>query len=417
MADTGTARPRTARLVVILGGLVAFGPLSIDMYLPALPQIAGDLGSGPSQIQLTLTACTIGLALGQMIAGPLSDTLGRRRPLLVGIAAYTLTSLLCALAPSAQALIGLRVLQGLGGAAGIVIARAVVRDLYSGAAMARFFSLLMLATGTAPVFAPVLGGQVLRLMSWRGLFVILGVIGLLLLLAAAFGLRETLPAENRRPGSLLATLRVFGSLLADRSFVGYALSGALAFATMFAYISGSSFVLQDVFGMSPQAFSLVFGANSLGIVLVGQLNGWLVGRAEPRRLLVIGLSVIVFGTASLLLAVLTGVGLAGVLPALFVVVSSIGMVFPNTTALALAGRQEVAGSASALLGVLQFLIGGLIAPIVGTAGGGTAVPMAVLMTALGAAAMLVFLTLARGGSGAAASKEEVGASDAAGPQT
>lgn len=384
-----------ARLVLILGALSGFAPLSIDMYLPALPRIAGELRAEPALVQVTLTACMVGLAVGQLVAGPLSDTFGRRRPLLVGLVLYTVSSLLCAVAPSAYALAGLRLVQGLGGAAGIVIARAVVRDLHSGVAMAKFFSLLMLVNGTAPVLAPLFGGQLLRVTSWRGVFVVLGAIGLVLLVAVAVGLPETLPRERRRPGSLRTTLRIFGGLLGDRVFLGYSLSAALAFAAMFAYISGSSFVLQDVFGMSPQLFSLVFAMNSLGIVATGQLNRWLLGRAVPRRLLAIGVSLTACGGILLLIAALTGVGLVGLLPGLFVVASSIGMVFPNATALALAGRPETAGSASALLGVLQFSSGGLAAPLVGSAGTSTAVPMAVVMASLSVAAVAVFAALTR----------------------
>ncbi|MEU5850721.1 Bcr/CflA family multidrug efflux MFS transporter [Saccharopolyspora shandongensis] len=389
-------QPRRVKYVLILGALSAFGPLSIDMYLPAFPTIAGDLQAGPSQVQLSLTACTVGLALGQLVAGPLSDTFGRRRPLLIGLVVFTLASLLCAVAPSAYALAGLRLVQGLGGAAGIVIARAVVRDLYSGVAMARFFSLLMLVNGLAPILAPLIGGQMLRVTSWRGVFLVLGVIGVVLLVATAFGVRETLPGESRRPGSLGSTLRTFGSLLGDRAFVGYSLSAALAFAAMFAYISGSSFVLQDVYGMSPQLFSLVFGVNSLGIVLFGQLNGRLVARVDPSRLLAIGLGVNAVGGVAVALSAAFGLGLPGLLPALFLVASSIGVVFPNATTLALSGHPETAGSASALLGVMQFLAGGLAAPLVGSAGTGTALPMGVVMGALSLSAVVVYLVLTRG---------------------
>ncbi|MGW1678160.1 Bcr/CflA family multidrug efflux MFS transporter [Saccharopolyspora sp. NPDC002376] len=389
------SEPNRTKYVLILGGLSAFGPLSIDMYLPAFPEIAAELGTGASQVQLSLTACTLGLALGQLVAGPLSDTYGRRRPLLVGLVVFTLASLLCAIAPSAYALAGLRLVQGLGGAAGIVIARAVVRDMYSGVAMARFFSLLMLVNGLAPILAPLIGGQLLRVTSWRGVFLALGLIGALLLAATAFGVRETLPAESRRPGNLGETLRTFRALLGDRVFVGYSLSAALAFAAMFAYISGSSFVLQDVFGMSPQTFSLVFGINSLGIILVGQLNARLVDRAEPRRLLAIGLGVNALGGVAVAVSALVGAGLVGLLPALFLVVSSIGMVSPNATALALSGHPETAGSASALLGVMQFSAGALAAPLVGSAGTDTALPMGLVMGALSLAAVLVFVVLAR----------------------
>jgi MFS transporter, DHA1 family, multidrug resistance protein len=390
-------RPRRAQLVFILGALTAFGPLSIDMYLPALPSLSRDFGAGTAQVQLTLSACLLGLALGQTIAGPISDALGRRRPLLVGLSAYALASLLCAVAPSVYALIALRFVQGCAGAAGIVIARAIVRDLHSGKALARFFSLLMLVNGLAPILAPILGGLLLRFTSWRGVFIVLAVIGALLLLAAAFGLRETLAPGSRQVGGIRTTLMTFRQLLANRSFVGYALSCGLAFAAMFAYISGSPFVLQDIYGLSPQLFSVLFGLNALGLVIVGQVNGRLVGRVPPTRLLAAGLLTTATGGVALLLVVTGGIGLVGILPSLFVVVSSLGLVLPNATALALSGHPRIAGSASALLGVLQYSVGAAAAPLVGAFGARTAVPMAVVIVALGVSALAVFVLFVRGG--------------------
>jgi DHA1 family bicyclomycin/chloramphenicol resistance-like MFS transporter len=383
--------------VFILGALTAFGPLSIDMYLPALPSLSQDFGTGASQVQLTLSACLLGLALGQTIAGPLSDTLGRRRPLLAGLTAYALASLLCVVAPSVWALVALRLVQGAAGAAGIVIARAVVRDLHSGVAAARFFSLLMLVNGLAPILAPLFGGLLLRFTSWRGVFIVLAIIGTLLLLAAATGLRETLPPERRQSGSICTTITTFGRLLSDGSFVGYALSCGLAFAAMFAYISGSPFVLQDIYGLSPQLFSVMFAINALGLVVAGQVNGRLVGRVPPIRLLTAGLvATATGGTALLSVVAIGGIGLIGILPSLFVVVSSLGFVLPNATALALSNYPRTAGSASALVGVLQFAIGAAAAPLVGAFGARTALPMSVVIATLGVSALAVFMLLVRG---------------------
>ena len=383
------------QLILILGALSAFGPLSIDMYLPALPALTRAFGASASETQLTLSACLLGLALGQTISGPLSDALGRRRPLLIGLACYALASLLCALAPSVFALAALRLVQGVAGAAGIVIARAVVRDLHSGIAVARFFSLLMLVNGLAPILAPVFGGQLLRYTSWRGVFVTLAIIGILLFLAAATGLRETLPAGRRQTGGIRTTLTTFRGLLTDHAFLGYALSCGLAFAAMFAYISGSSFVLQDIYGVSPQGFSLIFGSNALGLVVAGQVNGRLVGRVPPVRLLAAGLTTSAAGAVALLVVVISGVGLVGVLPSLFVVVASLGFVMPNAAALALSGHQRTAGSASALLGVLQYAIGAAAAPLVGIAGADTAVPMALVIATLGVCALAALMLLGR----------------------
>jgi DHA1 family bicyclomycin/chloramphenicol resistance-like MFS transporter len=393
-------KPRRVQLVFILGALTAFGPFSIDMYLPALPSLSRDFGTGAAQTQLTLSACLLGLALGQVIAGPISDALGRRRPLLVGLAAYALASLLCVVAPSVYALVALRFIQGFAGAAGIVIARAIVRDLHSGAAAARFFSLLMLVNGLAPILAPIFGGLLLRYTSWRGIFIVLAIIGTLLLLATATGLSETLPPDRRQSGGVRATITTFRQLLADRPYMGYALSCGLAFAAMFAYISGSPFVLQDIYGISPQLFSVIFGMNALGLVIAGQVNGRLVGRVAPARLLVVGLIANATGGMALLLVVTIGgmgaAGLVGILPSLFVVVASLGFVLPNATALALQDHPRIAGSASALLGVLQFSIGAAAAPLVGAFGARTALPMSVVIASLGCSALLAFTLLVRG---------------------
>ncbi|HXM53358.1 MAG TPA: multidrug effflux MFS transporter, partial [Candidatus Binatus sp.] len=299
-------RVQRLRLFVLLGSLTAFGPLSIDMYLPALPAIARDLAASESVVQLTLTACLIGLALGQIVAGPLSDSLGRRRPLLIGVAGYVVVSLLCAIAPSAWLLVGLRLIQGLTGAAGIVIARAIVRDLYTGSAAARYFSRLILVVGLAPILAPVLGAQVLRVSTWRGIFLVLTIVTALLWLAAALGLPETLPAARRRAGSLAGTLNIFGQLIRDTPFVGYAVAAGLAFGAMFAYIAGSPFVLQGIFHVSPQTFSLIFGMNALGFVVASQINGSLVSRIRPARLLTGGLIANATAGLALLVVVVSG---------------------------------------------------------------------------------------------------------------
>ena len=383
------------RLAIILGALGAIAPLSIDMYLPALPALGRDFGAEASRIQLTLSAFLMGLALGQIVAGPVSDARGRRRPLLIGMAAYAVASLLCTLAPSAGVLVVLRFVQGAAGSAGIVIASAVVRDLYAGVAAARLFSMLMLVSGLAPILAPIIGAQVLHFTSWHGVFIVLAVLGALLLLGVALGLRETLPPERRQQGGIRATVTTFRHLLADRSFLGYTLASGLAFAAMFAYISGSPFVLQDIYMVSPQQFSLLFGMNAVGLVAASQINARLVGRVAPRRLLVGGLIAQVVGAMALLLIVTSDqIGLAGVVPSLFVVVASLGFVRPNATMLALADHPRTAGTASALMGVLQFASGAVAAPLVGL-GGLSAVPMAAVIAALSGAALAVLVLSSR----------------------
>ncbi|MGE3272291.1 MAG: multidrug effflux MFS transporter, partial [Chloroflexota bacterium] len=247
------------KLILTLGALSAFAPLSIDMYLPALPALTHDFQTGPSEVQLTLSAFFFGLALGQAIVGPLSDAFGRRRPLLIGLAAYALASLLCAASPTVSALVGFRFVQGFAGAAGIVVARAIVRDLHTGVAAARFMSVLMLVSGLAPILAPILGGQLLRFSPWQGIFLLLAGCGSVLLIVVARGFGETLPVDRRQTDGLRGTLSTFRTLLTDRVFLGYALACGLSIAAVFAYISGSSFVFQDVYGVSPQVFSFIFG--------------------------------------------------------------------------------------------------------------------------------------------------------------
>lgn len=379
---------RRIRLVVILGALSAFGPLSIDLYLPGLPELSRDLHAHAWEGQLTLTSCLAGLALGQLLAGPLSDRFGRRRPLIVGLAGYCVATVACAAAPSVYVLVALRLVQGLAGAAGIVIARAIVRDLRSGAAAARLFSLLLLVTGLAPTLAPILGGQLLRLTSWRGLFIALAVIVLALLVATATGLPETLPWERRDTRGWQQTMRTFRDLARDPVFVGYALVPGIAFGEMFAYISGSPFVLENVYGMSAQLYGVVFAVNALGLVVLSQLNAALVGRRSPERLLAAGLALGAAGSVTLLAVILIGgIGLWGILVCLFAIVSSLGFVLPNASALALTDYPQVAGSASALLGVMQFTIGAAVAPIVGSAGAHTALPMGIVIAVLGLAAV------------------------------
>jgi DHA1 family bicyclomycin/chloramphenicol resistance-like MFS transporter len=402
-ATSGRSTASQTRLIIILGALVALGPLSTDAYVPGLPQLARDLGSSASSVQLTITACLLGLATGQLLAGPLSDALGRRRPLVAGLVLYTVAGLLCAIAPNVWALVGLRAVQGFGGAFVIVVANAVVRDLTSGATAARFFSLLMLVTGLAPVFAPIAGSQLLRVTSWEWIFVALAVLSATMLAISAVGLPETLPAERRHRGGVNTMGPVFTRLLSDRVFTGYVLANSFAFAAMFAYISGSPFVLQEVHGLSPQQYSAVFAVSALGLVMAAQVSGRIVQRVGARALLVAGLIGSAVGGLVALAAVIAGYGLAALLVGLFVMVASVGFVMPNAAALALQDHGEHAGSAAALLGFSQFMIGGALAPLAGAAGGKNALPMVVTIAALGLASLAVFVLLTRSTAGAAGS--------------
>jgi DHA1 family bicyclomycin/chloramphenicol resistance-like MFS transporter len=392
------AQRRTGLLVtLVLGGLTALPPLSMDMYLPALPQVTDALHSTAATAQFTLTACLAGMALGQLVVGPLSDRWGRRAPLLAGMVVYVLATAVCAFAPTAPLLITFRLLQGLAGAAGIVISRAVVRDLYDGVEMARFFSTLMLISGVAPIVAPVIGGQILRLTDWRGVFVVLTVIGALLTLLVWRLLHETLPPERRHSGELSGTFGAMRRLLGDRVFAGYVFTGSFAFAALFTYVSASAFVVQDIYGASPQTFSLLFGLNSIGIVGVGQLNGKvLVGRVAMDKVLGVGLALITAASVALVLLT-TGVfgraGLPAVAAALFVLMASMGLTLPTANTLALLRVKRDVGSASALVGTSSFLIGALASPLAGVAGDGTAVPMAVVQLTCALVAVVCFVGL------------------------
>ncbi|QYC42960.1 Bicyclomycin resistance protein [Nonomuraea coxensis DSM 45129] len=389
-------KSRRALLLVILGALSAIGPLSIDMYLPALPAITSEMLSGPAQVQLTLTSCLIGVSVGQVIAGPVSDVRGRRVPLLVGVAGFMAASLLCAFAPSVPMLIAFRLLQGMLGGAALVIVRAVVRDLYDGAAIARIFATLMLVSGLAPILAPIAGAQLLAFTSWRGVFVALSLAGLVLLVAVLAGVRETLPAGSRESGGLGHTVRTFWQLLRDRSFMGYALTGGLAFASMFGYIAGSPFVLQEIYGATPTQYSLVFGLNALALTGMAQVGGRLAGRVPPVALVVTGLAVSLAGGVLLMVAALTGLGLWGLVAGLVVVMLGQGLTLPGTGALALGSQPaQVAGSAAALMGVLQFALGAAAAPLVGVLGEGSAVPMASVILGPIVCAVVAFAVLGR----------------------
>ncbi|MGW5053487.1 multidrug effflux MFS transporter [Actinokineospora sp. NPDC004072] len=382
-----------ARLALLLGGISAFGPLSIDMYLPAFPEIADGLGTGQAQVQLTLTAFMVGMAVGQAVVGPLSDAYGRRRPLLAGLTAYTMASLACAIAPSVYTLVGLRFAQGVSAAAGVVIARAAVRDIFAGAAMARFFSMLMLVSGLAPILAPLIGAQVLRWTDWQGVFVVLAYFGVLLLIAAVICLRETLPPERRRPADPRRILRTYLRVATDRRFVAHATAIGFVTAAMFAYIAGSPFVLQELHGLTPLAYSIAFGANALGLMLFTQVNGLLLRWLRPSALLAGGLVLAALAGAGVYAAVALELGLPYLLPSLFLVVASLGVVSPNATALALADHGERAGTASALLGMVQFLIGGLAAPLVGLGAARSAEPMALVIAGMSAAGLLAYALL------------------------
>ena len=374
---------RPAKLLLVIGSLCLFGPLCIDMYLPALPKIADDLHSSTSSVQLSLTSCLVGIAVGQVVVGPLSDRFGRKRPLTLGLLLFIFASSACAVSPGVVLLTICRLLQGIGGAAGIVTANAIVRDLFSGNRAAKFFSRLMLVIGLGPVLAPQIGAELLRISSWRGVFVALSILGVLLLISATTELPETLPHELRNNGDFAHILRSMRQVIADRRFLANALCCGLGFGAVFSYVSGSSFILENIYGLSPQGFSLVFAGNACGLVLASQVNARLIGRYSPSQMLSMGVVMLGIGACWLVMTVqFDPKQLIAILAPLFVIVMSVGLLAPNATALALNDFPESAGSASAVLGVLQFSIGALVAPLVGLEGNHNAGPMAILITAL-----------------------------------
>lgn len=383
------------KLVLVLGALIALGPLTIDMYLPALPSITGDLQTTSAAVQLTLTGTLVGVALGQLVVGPLSDALGRRLPLLVGVGVHIVASLLCVVAPDVEVLGALRVLQGLGAAAASVTAMAVVRDRYTGVAAATVLSRLMLVLGVAPILAPTLGGEVLRHTDWRGVFVALALAGAGLLVVAAVALEETHPPERRRPGRLTGTLRTYRGLLRDGVFVGLMLVAGLTMSALFAYVSGSSFVFQEQYGLDQQQFGVVFGLGAVALIGATQLNVRLLRRWSPEQVLTGAVAGGLLAAVLLLATGATGAGgLVGVLLPMWLVLAAAGLALPNTPALALSRHGEAAGTAAALLGATQFGLAAVTAPFVGVLGN-DARAMAVVVAVAMAGALIVLLLVVR----------------------
>jgi DHA1 family bicyclomycin/chloramphenicol resistance-like MFS transporter len=386
---------------VVLAALTAITPLATDMYLPAFPRMATDLGTTASAIQLTLTAFMIGLALGQLVIGPLSDQRGRRGLLLAGTAVCAVAGLVCALAPSIGVLVVARFVQGFGGAAGVVLARAVIADRASGVAAARLFAVMMMIQGVAPVLAPLVGGGLVTAVGWRGVFGILAALSALMIVGVLLRVPETLPAERRTRG-LAAFGRDARAVLTNRRYLGYTATLVLGFAAMFAYISASPFVLQNILGLSVGWYSVAFAANALGLAGVSALAGHLVQRVAPRRLLAIGVTAVLVLCALLLVDVaVLDLPLWPTLVLMFLTVSALGLVFGNATTLATDEVARTAGTGSAVMGALQFGLAAVVSPLVGLRGEHDALPMALTMLAAAVLAAAALVTLTRGRTGTA----------------
>ncbi len=376
-------------LTLVLGTLATLGPLSMDMVLPSFPALARSLGVDVSAVQLALTAYVAGIALGQLVHGPLSDRLGRRPPLLAGLTLYTAAAVACALAPGLPSLVAARFAQGLGACAAIVISRAVVRDRLRDREATALYSSRMLVMGVAPVLAPFLGGAIGARAGWRWIFAALALAGGGLLVLVARALPESLPAGGRRSGGAGAALRGWRAALADRRFVRLSLVGGASEAAMFACFAGAPFVFIERFGIPPERFGFVTAANALGIVAASAANRWIVRTAGVERALRLGLLGAVLSYGALAAAVRAGAGLGAVMFSMVAGVSSIGVVLPSATAAAMDVCGERAGSASAMLGLLQSTCAALAAAAVTLLADGTARPMTTVMLACGAIALVL----------------------------
>lgn len=387
-------REKRLKLALLLGSLAALGPLTIDMYLPSFPSIVADYRTSASIVQFSLTACLLGLGFGQIVIGPLSDVKGRKKPLLITLFLYFLASLFLAFAPNIQLFIVGRFLQGFAAAGGIVLSRAVVRDLYNGRELTKFFSLLMLINNLAPIMAPLIGSSILLFTNWHGVFFLLSIVGLLLVAIISIKLPETLSAENKVESNFTQTMKNFGSLLKNREFLGFAFTQSFMTAGIFAYVSGTPFVYQNIYGASPQLFSILFAMNGIGIMIGTRLVGKFADVISEAKFLKIGLTLALSASSALVVAVFAQGPLFTVVIPVFLFVSSIGMISTSSFSLAMAKQGHIAGSAAALLGLLPFLLGALSAPLVGIAGEETAVPMGVIMFSASLFATLSYFFIA-----------------------
>lgn len=379
MTSTTHAAPPRALLIGVLALLTAVPPLATDMYLPGFPAMAEELGTSASSIQLTLTTFLIGLALGQLVIGPLSDKIGRRLPLIVGAAVCLVAGAAAALSPSIEFLIGARFVQGFAGAAGVVLSRAIIADRTEGSRSAQLFGLMMIIGGVAPVIAPLIGGVVVDSIGWRGVFwIITGLTAVMLVCAVAF-VPETLARADRRDGGLSEMLRGMGSVVRNPRYVAFTLTFTFAFSVMFAYISASPFVLQNMLGLSAGQYSAAFAVNALGLMLGSATTAKLADRIPLHRMMFAGICAVVVTTAALLILGIAGITLWPTLVLLFLTLVSLGFVFANATSLAVAQVPHLAGTGSAVLGALQFGLAAIISPVVGLGGEDTAIPMVTAM--------------------------------------
>jgi MFS transporter, DHA1 family, multidrug resistance protein len=387
---------RFLRNAVTLGLLSAIGPFAIDMYLPALPAIGRSLQAQTGAVQMSLTVFFIALSLGQSIYGPLSDMIGRKAPLYMGLALFSVGSIGCALAPGIGTLIAFRFVQGIGACAGMVIPRAIVRDLHTGVDATRLMSLLMLVFSISPILAPLTGSFVIQLGGWRAVFWVVLVAAVLGCIILATLLKETRPPAERANSSIRSAVAAYRLLLSDRHFLGLSLIGAFGISSFFVYLSNSPFVLIEHYHLSPRLYSVFFSANAASFFAVAQLTGWLAGRFGLRRLVrgaVITYSVVMIALLAVFAAGIDRLDVLAVF--LFVGYGCLGLVIPTTAVLALEEHGEIAGTASALMGTLQFVTGAVVMLVVGTFLNGTALPMVVGIAGCAAIALVLAQTTLR----------------------
>jgi DHA1 family bicyclomycin/chloramphenicol resistance-like MFS transporter len=391
---------RRAVIILIFGGLWTLGSFATDLFLPAMPAAADALGASESAVALSVTTFLLGLGLGQLIAGPVSDGRGRRPTLLVGLVVFTVSALVCLVAPSVEVLVAVRLVQGMAAAFGLAIPNAMVTDYARGREAARLFSWILIIGGVAPLVASLTGAQMLNLLGWRGPFVALTAISVLALAGVSLWLPESLPQERRSRGGLRAALSAMAELVRDGRFMGYTFTGALIYMAFFAYLGGSSFVLQHQYGVSPTTYSVLFAVNAVGMLAAGQANHRLLAHFSPRVLLAAALVAFALAGVAVLVSALTGaLGLWGLAIPFFVIVAGMGVILPDLTALALSLHPEVAGTASACFGGLRLGIGALAMPLIGIGGTITATSMTLMTAVAGVAALVVFALTARSARG------------------
>ncbi len=381
-------------LIIFLGLLTAVTPLATDMYLPSLPIMPGELHTSASNIQLTIGIMTIGIAFGQLFAGPISDVLGRKKPLIIGNLLCVIATIICAYAPNIEVLLLGRFLQGVTGSFGVVISKAVARDHASGPALIKLLGSLMMVNGLAPVIAPLLGGQILIYETWRFIFIVLAGFSLLLLIGS-FLFTESLPPEQRVEGGLQKAIDNYKTLLQDKAFLGQCGIQCFAFGAFFCYISGSSFVYQNIFHLNAQQFSYIFGINSCGIILSSMISSRLSNVIKDYQLLQFSLSVLCVGSILFLGAMLLNMPFLVVTTILFFTVGMVSLFGAASFSMAMAKYGHLAGSASALLGFFSMVSAGIVSPIVGIAGSDTAIPMGITMTICSAIALVCYYTYAK----------------------